>query len=46
VRIRLAMTYTAVIPPSEWISLLQHLGKEQTAEAFQVARVLHLGKTS
>jgi hypothetical protein len=32
---------TAEIPAAEWVSLIHHLGSQQTAEAFQVARELH-----
>jgi hypothetical protein len=33
----------AIIPAAEWVSIIQHLGSEQTAEGFERARALHGG---
>lgn len=35
--------HIAVIPAPEWVSLIHHLGKDQTAEAFQRATEFHRG---
>lgn len=35
--------YVATIPAREWVSIIQHVGAEQTAEAFKLAWELHKG---
>jgi hypothetical protein len=32
---------TAVIPAAEWVSLIHHLGKDQTSEAMEQAKEFH-----